>query len=64
MTENKKTLWQKIVKNKWAYVFILPLMIAAVGFCYYPAINGIFTSLFQWNGRKEIYRFCELRGIV
>lgn len=52
MTE-KKTLWQKIVKNKWAYVFILPLMIAAVGFCYYPAISGIFTSLFKWNGTGE-----------
>ncbi len=50
MIENKKTLWQKVVKNKWGYVFILPLMIGAVGFCYYPAISGIVTSLFQWNG--------------
>ena len=50
MTENKKTLWYRIVKNKWAYVFILPLMIGALGFCYYPAISGIVTSLFKWNG--------------
>ena len=50
MIENKKTLWQKVVKSKWGYVFILPLMIGAVGFCYYPAISGIVTSLFQWNG--------------
>lgn len=59
MTENKKTLWHRIVKNKWAYAFILPLMIGAVGFCYYPAISGIVTSLFKWNGTgtKEFIGF-------
>lgn len=59
MAENKKTLWRKIVKNKWAYLFILPLMVGAVGFCYYPAISGIFTSLFKWNGTgvKEFIGF-------
>ena len=59
MTENKKTLWRRIVKNKWAYAFILPLMIGAVGFCYYPAISGIVTSLFKWNGTgtKELIGF-------
>ena len=59
MTENKKTLWRRIVKNKWAYAFILPLMIGAVGFCYYPAISGIVTSLFKWNGTgtKEFIGF-------
>lgn len=61
MTKNTKTLWQKIVKNKWAYVFILPLMVAAIGFCYYPAISGIFTSLFKWNGtgKKEFIAFAN-----
>lgn len=48
-----KTLWDKIRKNKWAYVFILPLMVGAVGFCYYPAISGIITSLFRWDGTGE-----------
>ena len=39
----KNTLGHRIWKNKNAYLFILPLMIGAVGFCYYPAISGIVT---------------------
>ncbi len=46
----KNTLWYRIKKNKWAYLFILPLIVGAVGFCYYPALSGIVTSLFQWDG--------------
>ena len=49
----KNTLGHRIWKNKNAYLFILPLMIGAVGFCYYPAISGIVTSLFNWNGTGE-----------
>ena len=47
---NKKDLFRRMAKNKWAYIFILPLMIGAIGFCYYPAISGIVTSLFRWDG--------------
>lgn len=47
---NKKDLFRRMAKNKWAYIFILPLMIGALGFCYYPAISGIVTSLFRWDG--------------
>lgn len=49
----KNTLGHRIWKNKNAYLFILPLLIGAVGFCYYPAISGIVTSLFNWNGTGE-----------
>ncbi len=34
-------------------MFILPLMIGAIGFGYYPAVSGIVTSLFKWNGTGE-----------
>lgn len=40
----------KVKKGRMAYLFILPLMIGAIGFCYYPAISGIITSFFNWNG--------------
>ena len=53
MTNKEKTLWQRILKNRWAYLFILPLMIGAVGFSYYPAISGIVTSFFKWDGTGE-----------
>lgn len=46
----KKSVWKKILKNKWSYLFILPLLIGTIGFGYYPAISGIFTSLFNWDG--------------
>lgn len=49
----KVTLWKRIWKNRTAYLFILPLMIGAAGFCYYPAISGIVTSLFQWDGTGD-----------
>lgn len=50
MTVKKKSLIERIKKNKMAYIFILPLMIGTIMFCYYPAISGIVTSLFEWNG--------------
>ena len=50
MKTKKKTLWDKVLKNKWAYLFILPLLIGAIGFSYYPAFSGIFTSFFKWDG--------------
>lgn len=42
----KNSIW----KNRKAYLFILPLMLGALGFCYYPAISGIVTSFYKWNG--------------
>ncbi|MCI5744708.1 MAG: sugar ABC transporter permease [Erysipelotrichaceae bacterium] len=55
----KKSLLQKIKKGRLAYLFILPLMLGTIGFCYYPAISGIITSLFKWDGTgvKEFIGF-------
>lgn len=50
MIEGKMPLWRRILKHKTAYLFILPLMIGVFGFCYYPAISGIVTSLYDWDG--------------
>lgn len=49
----KRSLGWRIWRSKKAYLFILPLMIGAVGFCYYPAISGLVTSFFQWDGTGE-----------
>ncbi len=46
----KKSFFSRIVKCRRAYLFILPLMIGVLGFCYYPAISGIVTSAFNWDG--------------
>ncbi len=46
----RKTLFYHLRKNKMAYLFILPLMLGTLTFSYYPAISGIVTSFFEWDG--------------
>lgn len=46
----KKGLWHHIKRNRMAYLFILPLMIGTLAFSYYPALSGIVTSFFDWDG--------------
>lgn len=46
----KKSIFQQMKKNKLAYLFILPLMLGTLAFSYYPAISGIVTSFFDWDG--------------
>ncbi len=55
----KKSLISRIIKARRAYLFILPLMIGVLGFCYYPALSGIITSMFNWDGTgiKEFIGF-------
>ncbi len=52
-TIGKQTLWQRIWKAKIAYLFILPLFIVLALFCYYPPINGLVMSFFQWDGIND-----------
>lgn len=47
---NKRSVFQQIRKNKLAYLFILPLMLGTLLFSYYPAISGIMTSFYKWDG--------------
>ena len=44
------SLAHRIWKGKMGYLFILPLMVFAIGLCYYPAVSAIITSLFKWDG--------------
>ena len=37
---NKKDLFRRMAKNKWAYIFILPLMIGAIGFFDEQVLGG------------------------
>lgn len=46
----KRSVFQQLRKNKLAYLFILPLMLGTLAFSYYPAISGIVTSFFKWDG--------------
>lgn len=46
----KRSVFQQFRKNKLAYLFILPLMLGTLAFSYYPAISGVVTSFFNWDG--------------
>ncbi len=45
-----KTLWRKIVKNRWAYVFISPFYILFAVFGLFPVLFSIYLSFQKWNG--------------
>ncbi len=46
----KNNVFRLMRKNKMAYLFILPLMLGTLAFSYYPAISGIVTSFYNWDG--------------
>ena len=54
LESRKKTGLGKIAlllwRSRYAYLFLTPLMISILVFCYYPPISGIVTSFFEWQG--------------
>jgi ABC-type sugar transport system permease subunit len=52
---NIKDLAKKIYRARLAYLFILPLFIFLLTFSYYPAISGIYHSLFDWSETKSVF---------
>ncbi|QPC84022.1 sugar ABC transporter permease [Phototrophicus methaneseepsis] len=47
---NKRTLRQRIMDNRWIYVFMLPSLILTAMFTLYPIIASAYYSFFQWSG--------------
>jgi ABC-type sugar transport system permease subunit len=50
----KPGLWQEIVKNRWAYVFISPFYILFAIFGLFPVLYSIFLSFHEWNGMRPM----------
>lgn len=46
----KKGLWQRILVNRWCYAFILPTLILAALFTFYPMIMSWYFSFLKWSG--------------
>lgn len=46
---SKKTKSLQFQNNVRGYLFILPMVIPLLIFSYYPPINGIYRSFFDWN---------------
>jgi ABC-type sugar transport system permease subunit len=51
-------------RHHWAlYLFILPCVIFVGLFMYYPVVNGIYHSVYFWNG-GDVERFYGLRNFL
>lgn len=48
-TQKKRTLWQEIVKHRWAYAFISPFYILFLIFGFFPILYSLFLSFHEWN---------------
>ncbi len=60
----KKTLGRKIVEFQKPYLFVLPILIFAVAFSYYPFIRTLLYSLSAVNKQGEIVRFVGLKNYL
>lgn len=48
-TYNSNGLLQEIWKAKQAYLFLTPLFLGLIVFCYYPPISGLYHAFFDWD---------------
>ncbi len=60
----KKTLGKKIVEFQKPYLFVLPILIFAVAFSYYPFIRTLLYSLSAVNKSGEIVKFVGLKNYL
>ena len=44
------SLWQRIARNRWVYLFMLPSLVLTAMFTLYPIFASFYYSLFQWSG--------------
>lgn len=48
----KRGLLQEIWRAKWCYVGLLPTFVFLLVFTLYPALNGVWRSLFRWKTKN------------
>jgi multiple sugar transport system permease protein len=48
--ERKKSLRTQLWEARWCYLFMVPALILAAMFTFYPIIMSWYYSLFQWSG--------------
>ena len=60
----KKSLGKKIVEFQKPYLFVLPILIFAVAFSYYPFIRTLLYSLSAVNKSGEIVKFVGLKNYL
>lgn len=65
MKKKNNPLLKSMWKSKWCYLAILPSVVFLCVFNLYPAISGIFRSLFRWKTKNYFSPvFCGLDNYV
>jgi multiple sugar transport system permease protein len=62
-----KTLWQRIWTARWCYLFMVPNLILAALFTFYPTVMSWYFAFLDWSGftsDKEWVGFDNFREIV
>lgn len=60
----QKTLGQRIIQFQKPYLFVLPILVFAIAFSYYPFIRTLLYSLSAVNKQGEITRFVGLKNYL
>lgn len=48
-----KTLWERIWETRTGYLMVVPTLAFLLIFQYYPAVSGLYRSMFDWNAGLE-----------
>lgn len=62
-----KSLWSQIWKSRWCYLFMLPNLILAAMFTFYPTVMSWYFAFLDWSGftsDKEWVGLANFREIV
>ncbi|WP_181918187.1 carbohydrate ABC transporter permease [Cohnella phaseoli] len=60
-----RTLYAEIWKSRKAYLFLSPLFVGLLVFCYFPPLSGIYHSFFDWDsvGKAEFIGWGNYREL-
>ncbi|QTH41451.1 sugar ABC transporter permease [Cohnella sp. LGH] len=60
-----RTLYAEIWKSRKAYLFLSPLFVGLLVFCYFPPLSGIYHSFFDWDsvGKAEFIGWDNYREL-
>jgi raffinose/stachyose/melibiose transport system permease protein len=59
----RRGLWKRIWANRWGYLFLLPVFAIMGTFKYYPTLEAIVKSFYEWNG-YNISKFVGLDNYI
>jgi multiple sugar transport system permease protein len=62
--KQKQSLWTRIKKHRWSYIFIAPKMILFFGLSVYPIVMSWVYSFFNWSGMEPLTDFVGWENFI